>query len=1403
MGDLDEAELLALLDLDDSDSTAIDALIAKQLIPQLEKIDKEYAEPIAKDLKEVANDIIPFKESINEIDSIFKSTRVLAEDLQAALTKEKVEIDQLIVDSKDAEQRTAENEAQLFQSKISSSNPFNLFYLYRSLDRKSHATTATTNTLSMSTVTNSSGVTTAGTKKTSGVNGASLAASSGPTANKDNTQNKLSTTVPSLTSDEPEIIDLCGGSEDVVPYDADYYQAPNPQPAEFAKGMKLLAKKKGNEGKDAWFEATLLNIINDQGNKKYKVKFDVAGKRLLSGKHIALKTHPTFEQVRIGSRVVALYRKSSDSDDKSTHSLYSGIIAELPMLTNKGRLLIFYDVGYAQYVDLDDMFLVYQPATNVWEDDMGDSRDFIMRYLKRYPERPMVRLAVGQWAKTEWNGVWWRAKVKEVDGSLALMHFESDNREEWIYRGSPRLEPLYSELSKAEEAERTGNMVASATSNPYKRRRPTRVEYTVVMKQQLIQPRTKNTAKKSTSSGLPRSPEFKKKGPTAFKSTSRDHHRKKHRHHRPKSPSPTPDIFELDDSEENNSAVASNGNEGASTSSPSPMVQSQSPSPVVQNQPQAPVAVNQPQQPVLYQSKMGNVTVADLLNAANMSVQHEQQQQFLIMQQQPVQQKQAKRKKRKNQKNFVTHNCNYYCVISCWPTDANKTFNKNPLRLPEICGWSRELCKTKGSGKRHVIYRTPCGRVLRRLEEVNRYLLETGINYLSVDHFSFDSFVYTLTRKPRNKPIWRIDDISKGTEPMPVSCVNELDSSPLPSVEYVAHRLPSGGTVINTDPEYLMCCDCTDNCMDKSKCACWQLTIESTAVNPSGTKDKKAGYMNRRLIEHLPTGIFECNKRCKCNQQCHNRVVQHGIKLRLQVFKTNKKGWGLRCLDDIPKGAFVCIYAGQIWKEDMANERGRLYGDEYFAELDYIEVVENNKEGYESDVGSDVLSDKGYNSSEDERNHWMQVEDSPRSVANLDEGSDEDYRAGSDSDADYVPKVGRMERGGRADNTSQSDTGSVGEIDGARPKELAQVSTRLTFRRQVSADIGRRPDTQWSVVPSDKDNQDKVADWVKDLPSVPSTSAVQDNNTTPTKASSNPASEPDTPTRLYGYNTNPGNVLDSKTLEAYRKRKEKEKALKRKKLDTELQKTPPGGSEQTGEITLLSSSDEENSRGSNNGKKNSSPASKPTTPGASEPSTPVNPQSDTNKDGGVMELPTIAESSGGGGGGGGFGGFQIEGITSLAVESDDTDESDTEGTKDDNKKTVPKSTQHSRMPLQMATKRTGPGGNASHAQGDGNRRSPPMRTRPYYGEEHHYIMDAKFIGNLGRYLNHSCSPNLFVQNVFVDTHDLRFPWVAFFAHERVRACTELTWDYNYDVGSVPGKSLICHCGSSQCKGRLL
>ena len=49
-----------------------------------------------------------------------------------------------------------------------------------------------------------------------------------------------------------------------------------------------------------------------------------------------------------------------------------------------------------------------------------------------------------------------------------------------------------------------------------------------------------------------------------------------------------------------------------------------------------------------------------------------------------------------------------------------------------------------------------------------------------------------------------------------------------------------------------------------------------------------------------------------------------------------------------------------------------------------------------------------------------------------------------------------------------------------------------------------------------------------------------------------------------------------------------------------------------------------------------------------------------------------------------------------------------------------------------------------------------------------FVVDAKQQGNLGRYLNHSCSPNLDTQNVIINTADLRFPTVAFFAKRNIR-----------------------------------
>lgn len=62
---------------------------------------------------------------------------------------------------------------------------------------------------------------------------------------------------------------------------------------------------------------------------------------------------------------------------------------------------------------------------------------------------------------------------------------------------------------------------------------------------------------------------------------------------------------------------------------------------------------------------------------------------------------------------------------------------------------------------------------------------------------------------------------------------------------------------------------------------------------------------------------------------------------------------------------------------------------------------------------------------------------------------------------------------------------------------------------------------------------------------------------------------------------------------------------------------------------------------------------------------------------------------------------------------------------------------------------------------------------------------------------------MFLQVVFVDTHDLRFPWIALFALDSIKAGTEMTWNYNYAIDSIPGRVLYCKCGSKHCVGRLL
>ena len=79
--------------------------------------------------------------------------------------------------------------------------------------------------------------------------------------------------------------------------------------------------------------------------------------------------------------------------------------------------------------------------------------------------------------------------------------------------------------------------------------------------------------------------------------------------------------------------------------------------------------------------------------------------------------------------------------------------------------------------------------------------------------------------------------------------------------------------------------------------------------------------------------MYECNPWCGCGVQCSNRVVQGGINHRLQLFHTGKDdlNWGLRSLDDIPMGTFVCCYIGHVYTEKGAEEvnEKKIFGPAY------------------------------------------------------------------------------------------------------------------------------------------------------------------------------------------------------------------------------------------------------------------------------------------------------------------------------------------------------------------------------------------------------------------------------------------------------------------------------------------
>ncbi|KAK3514428.1 hypothetical protein QTP70_018242 [Hemibagrus guttatus] len=205
---------------------------------------------------------------------------------------------------------------------------------------------------------------------------------------------------------------------------------------------------------------------------------------------------------------------------------------------------------------------------------------------------------------------------------------------------------------------------------------------------------------------------------------------------------------------------------------------------------------------------------------------------------------------------------------------------------------------------------------------------ETPLNCCSVNSKMWSilntSKKLTDARRGRDRQAEKLlcRDLSRGYEDVPVTCVNGVDQEPCPNFKYVPENCFTSQVNIDENITHLQHCTCKDDC-SSSSCICGQLSIRCWY--------DREGRLLQEFCREDPPFLFECNHACACWRTCRNRVVQNRLRVRLQVFRTAKMGWGVKALQDIPEGAFICEFAGEIISDREANIRDN---DSYMFNLD-------------------------------------------------------------------------------------------------------------------------------------------------------------------------------------------------------------------------------------------------------------------------------------------------------------------------------------------------------------------------------------------------------------------------------------------------------------------------------------
>ncbi|CAH2079462.1 unnamed protein product [Thlaspi arvense] len=148
-------------------------------------------------------------------------------------------------------------------------------------------------------------------------------------------------------------------------------------------------------------------------------------------------------------------------------------------------------------------------------------------------------------------------------------------------------------------------------------------------------------------------------------------------------------------------------------------------------------------------------------------------------------------------------------------------------------------------------------------------------------------------------------DISNRKENVPVYLFNDIDDDKEPLYyEYLVKASFPPGLLFQRSGNGSGC-NCVSGC--SSGCLC--------AIKNGG---EFAYDYNGNLIRQRQM-IHECGPACMCPPNCRNRVTQKGLRNRLEVFRSVETGWGVRSLDILHAGAFICEYVGVALTREQAN----------------------------------------------------------------------------------------------------------------------------------------------------------------------------------------------------------------------------------------------------------------------------------------------------------------------------------------------------------------------------------------------------------------------------------------------------------------------------------------------------